>query len=278
MRIALCSAYPLADRHYHRKLLLHELCKFREEGIVTELHLLYGGIMPAAYLDQFKRMGGLSRGLNGFRQVSHRSSHTPDAAPDPVSPDPASGAGCEQALKGFTWKFAKDRGIKIALFRKYGEPASLEYFDEHKIDLAINLSGLYLPKKILERPRLAFQGGHYGVLPDLRGGDTVRWTIWKNKPLVLSHMTLAPKMDMGDILRLKELPVYRTDSMDDLRKRCQLAAVEGHIECVRQWADGTIERQPQQEADGQVYYLMGERLIAKTDKLLKEGRYDHFAS
>ena len=266
MRIAVCSAYPLADRHYHRKLLLHELCKLRAEGIITELHLIYGGIMPAAYLEQFKRMGGLSRVLGGFRQVSEKTAH--HVTDDKVVALPS----------GFTWHYARQHNINIALFRKYGDAASLEWFDEHKIDLAINLSGLYLPKKLLERPRLAFQGGHYGALPELRGGDTVRWTIWKNLPLVISHMTLAPKMDMGDILRRKELPVYRTDSMDDLRKRCQLAAVEGHIECVRKWADGSIERQTQKDEDGEVYYLMGDRLRDKAEKMLKGGSYDHFAA
>lgn len=265
MKIAVCSAYPLADRHYHRKLLLHELLKLRDEGVISQLHLIYSGIMPAAYLDQFKRMGGLSRVIGAFNQVSQPT---------------AKHAAREETIalpKGFTWQVARQNAIPIKLFRRYGDAANLEWFDEQKIDLAINLSGLYLPKKLLERPRLAFQGGHYGLLPDLRGGDTVRWSIYQNKPLTISHMTLAPQMDMGDILRRKELPVYRADSMDDLRKRCQLAAVEGHIECVRKWADGSIDRQPQRDEDGQVYYLMGERLRRAAALALKEGRYEHFA-
>ncbi len=226
---------------------------------------MVGSCLPPI-LNSFIAWGGLGRVLRGFRQVSAKT--TRQVAPDAFVALP----------KGFTWQYGKELGFKIALFRRYGEPASLRYFEEHRIDLAINLSGLYLPKKMLDAPRLAFQGGHYGALPELRGGDTVRWTIWKNQPLVISHMTLAPKMDMGDILRRKTLPVYRGETIDDLRKRCQIEAVKGHIECVRRWADKSITRQPQQEQDGQVYYLMGKRLIAKTDQLLKEQRYDHFAA
>lgn len=265
MRVVLCSAYPLADRHYHRKLLLHELLKLRDEGIISHLHLVYSGIMPADYLAQFQRMGSVQNVLSAFGKVAAKPAPKPHTT-DVVLP------------RGFTWSYARAHKVNVSLFRRYGDSASLEWFDEHKIDLAINLSGLYLPKKLLEKPRLAFQGGHYGVLPALRGGDTVRWSIYTNQPLILSHMTLAAKMDMGDILRRETLPVYRSDSIDDLRKRCQMAAVAGHVECVRRWADGSIEREVQREEDGQIYYLMGERLRRATDQRIKEGRYDHFAA
>ncbi|NIM96733.1 MAG: hypothetical protein GTO24_01220, partial [candidate division Zixibacteria bacterium] len=179
--------------------------------------------------------------------------------------------------KGLLSKLAKQNQIPVRYFSKLADMDCLEFMRSCEPDVIINLSGVYVPRELLSLPKLGVLSGHYGFLPVLRGGDTIRWTIWLDLPMVVSHMFLAPELDMGDILRTSPIPVTRGDTIACIRKKCQMAVVEGHLEILDSIARGSLKRRVQRKAEGSVFFMMGRHLRKQVDKKLELGLYENYA-
>jgi methionyl-tRNA formyltransferase len=119
-------------------------------------------------------------------------------------------------------------------------------------------------------------GAHYADLPRIRGGDTVRWSVLLDHPLAVTHLFLAPALDMGDIVARTPVPVEKGDSIEDLRRKCRRACERGHLRVIDSIVDGTLEASPQRLEDGSTFYRMGRYLREKADRALADRAYSHY--
>lgn len=265
MKVLLHSAFPLLDRHPYRKEFLQHLAKL--SGKVEDATLVYTHTRMQDYaqeaLKQIRNLplrqlaGSKKNGLPPRRQAS-------------------SDTGSSSGPSGTLSDLAGQLDVSVQHFHRLQDSRCRSFISDFKPDVIFALSGLYIPKSILAIPAIGMIGAHYGLLPDIRGGDTVRWSILLDRPLFVTHMTLSAKMDMGDILLQTSVPSKEGDTIGDLRKKCRYLNGQGHIKVLDALLDGSLAPLPQKEEEGTTFYRMGKRLREKVDFLLKENKYSHY--
>ncbi len=260
MRIAILSSLPWLDRHSYKKFLLVELAKkpwVRRSDVV----LVYGGTKLSDYIKQARRFG-IADGLKKLRSLSgangSRSTFHQEKRPNRLT------------------SLAAELGIASRFFDRLSAPECLSFLQAFRPDVACNLSGQYIPSRVLAIPRHGVFGAHYALLPKLRGGDTVRWSIFLDRPVFVCHMALASEMDMGDILRTERVPAVRGDRLEDIYYRCQMTSAKGHLQLLEDLEAGRMTRTSQRKEQGSLFYRMGRYLKSRVDQALRENRYSHY--
>jgi hypothetical protein len=247
------SSHPLADRGAHKVDLLSGLV---ESDI--DVTVLYAGTRLRDYTRELRR-----RSLSDVRRIALGRSSKSDG----------SGGGA-QGLGGA----ARELGVRVVSFPTLRAPEALRFVGDLEPDVVLNLSALFVPPAFLEGAQDRTIGAHYAELPRLRGGDTVRWSILLDVPLLVSHQVLTNELDMGDVVARRAVEIERGDDIAAVRRKCQRASVDGHLEVAAAMGAGTLVRQPQDRAAGSTFFRMGSFLRARVDELLREGRYSHYGS
>jgi hypothetical protein len=282
MKVAILSAFPRIDRHAYKTYFLERLLErpwVRPEDVL----LVYGNARLRDYRKELGRLGAgeVLRRLPGLvsRRLGGGTGGRPGAGigaetggrSDTPSTGRSAGASSMAAL-------ARRRGARVAVFDTLSSQKCLDLLREFAPNSIHNLSGAYVPRSLLELGTgpAGVVGGHYGLLPDLRGTDTVRWSIHLDVPLAVSHMALVPELDMGDILSVRPVAVERGDTFARIYRKCQLASADGHLDVLDSVRAGTLTRTPQRKEDGSLFQRMGPFLRRKVDAKLERGEYAHY--
>ena len=90
-----------------------------------------------------------------------------------------------------------------------------------KPDLIITAAfGQILPKELLEAPKYGCINVHASLLPELRGGAPIHYSIIQGKEKTgITIMFMAEKLDAGDILTQVEVPISETDTVGTLHDK-----------------------------------------------------------
>ena len=257
MRVVVLSSYPKVDRFAYKQRILEGLL---ERG--HDVRIVYSGIRPKDYLKEARRRDlsdVAAKVLNRFK----RSKPTEQKSSEP-----------SETLSSV----AARRGVQVGNFESLGSDEALSFINNFDPEHGINLSGLYIPGKVIDAVGGRIAGGHYGDLPRFRGRDTVRWPILLDHPTVVTHMYLARKYDTGDILLKSPISVTPGMNIAAIRAACQEASATGHLQVVDAFAQGTLQPQPQADEDGSTFYEMGSFLRRQVDQRLSDGRYSSEAA
>jgi methionyl-tRNA formyltransferase len=264
MKVAILSAFPRIDRHAYKTYFLEQLLDrpwLRPEDVL----LVYGNARLQDYRRELARLGAgeVLRRLPGLLSQRRRTTGQPTA---------------ERAGASSVAGLARRRGVRVAVFGTLASRGCLDLLREFTPDAIHNLSGAYVPRPLLALGTgpAGVVGGHYGLLPDLRGTDTVRWSIHLDVPLAVSHMALVPELDMGDILSVRPVAVQRGDTFARIYRKCQFASADGHLDVLDAVRAGTLVRTPQRQEDGSLFQRMGPFLRGKVDAKLARGDYAHY--
>jgi folate-dependent phosphoribosylglycinamide formyltransferase PurN len=260
MRIAILSSLPWLDRHNYKKFFLEELAK-KPWVQRSDVVLVYGRTKLSDYIKEARRFG-IPDGLKKLRSLSGTKGLRP--------------AGPQEKRPKRLTSLAAELGIASHYFDRLVAPECLSLLQAFQPDVVCNLSGQYIPSRVLAIPRHGVFGAHYALLPELRGGDTVRWSIFLDRPVFVCHMALAPEMDMGDILRMERVPVVSGDRLEDIYYRCQMTSAKGHLQLLEDLEGGRMTRTSQRKGQGSLFYRMGRHLRSKVDQALRENRYSHY--
>jgi methionyl-tRNA formyltransferase len=256
MRILVLSAFPFLDYQAYRQEFLRHLGRHLPD--VNDVALVYSHATLSAHFAEAKRLSG---NINVRQKLIRK-----------VSGEKAGTIKAKERLE----KLAAKLEIPVRKFSRLGDTTCLRFIREFRPDVIFSLAGVYIPNEVLTLPHIGVVGAHYALLPDIRGGDTIRWTIFLNKPLYVSHMLLASKIDMGDILLRVPVTVEPGDGISDLRAKCQDLNGKGHMDVLDHLLAGTLRAEPQQENQGHTFYRMGQYLQNKVDRMLSERRYNHY--
>lgn len=109
--------------------------------------------------------------------------------------------------------------------------------------------GQFLPETLLQAPTHGAINVHASLLPKYRGGAPVHYALIKGeKETGVTIMEMVKKMDAGDIIRQKSLPILPTDDVGTLFDKLSLLGRDLLLETLPAYLSGELTPVPQDEA------------------------------
>ncbi len=118
-----------------------------------------------------------------------------------------------------------------------------------KPDLIITCAyGQFIPSILIDYPKYKAINTHGSLLPKYRGGAPIQYSIINGETKTgISIIYMTKKMDAGDILYVKELPIDIKDTNTTLFNKLSDVAREALIEFLPSFFKGEFKRLPQNE-------------------------------
>jgi hypothetical protein len=288
MKVAILNAFPRVDRQRYKGTVLTGLAD--RAGLVEDVVMVYAFTDVRDLAKKARRQYGTREGLSRLRSgaagVAHPvvgaataliggAGNDSDSPGDPLAP-PVKDGSTKEPSRAIP-KLAMDLGFGVKMYDRYSEEDCVELMKTFRPTVILNLGGQYVPKALFAVPPAGVVGGHYASLPEIRGADTVRWTVLLDRPLVVSHQVLAPAFDTGDVVRRAAVPVRRGDTILDLRAKCQAEHATGCLALVDTLGSGELSREPQHPDGGSYFRPMGRYLRERTDEILASATYSHYS-
>ncbi|MGE7767662.1 methionyl-tRNA formyltransferase [Peribacillus sp. NPDC096540] len=116
---------------------------------------------------------------------------------------------------------AEKQGIPVYQPEKIRENEELEKIIALKPDLVVTAAfGQILPNELLEAPKYGCINVHASLLPELRGGAPIHYSILQGKEKTgITIMYMAEKLDAGDILTQAEVTIEEEDNVGTLHDK-----------------------------------------------------------
>lgn len=109
--------------------------------------------------------------------------------------------------------------------------------------------GQFLPEKILQAPKLGAINVHASLLPKYRGGAPVHYSIIEGeKETGVTIMEMIKKMDAGDILSQRAIPITKKDDVGTMFDRLSLVGKELLLDTLPKIIANEITPIPQDES------------------------------
>lgn len=120
---------------------------------------------------------------------------------------------------------------------------------EYNPDIIITCAyGQIIPETLLNYPKYGCINVHGSLLPKLRGGAPIHHAIINgDKTTGITIMYMDKKMDSGDIINQKEIPILDTDNLDSLYKKMSILGRDLLISTLPSIINGTNKRIKQDE-------------------------------
>lgn len=96
---------------------------------------------------------------------------------------------------------------------------TLDYLTEHPVDLCIISGARILSKRVINAAGGKILNVHPGMLPDIRGLDTLLWSIYYNQPAGITAHFIGSKIDSGLFIYKAKLELYKNDTIIDVSLR-----------------------------------------------------------
>lgn len=121
-------------------------------------------------------------------------------------------------------KVAQDNGLKVLQPVKLaGSPEMDEVIALHPDLLITAAYGQFLPTKMLQAARIAAINVHGSLLPKYRGGAPIQYAVMNgDKETGVTIMYMVKKMDAGDILAQRKVPITKQDDSGTMFQKLSL--------------------------------------------------------
>ncbi|WP_071459399.1 methionyl-tRNA formyltransferase [Bacillus massilinigeriensis] len=144
---------------------------------------------------------------------------------------------------------AEKHGIPVYQPEKIREQSELEKILRIEHDLIVTAAfGQILPKALLNAPRLGCINVHASLLPKLRGGAPIHYSIIRGyEKTGITIMYMAEKLDAGDILTQTEVMIEEEDNVGTLHDKLSKAGADLLSETLPKLIEGRINPAPQND-------------------------------
>ncbi|MCM3600240.1 methionyl-tRNA formyltransferase [Robertmurraya korlensis] len=151
---------------------------------------------------------------------------------------------------------AEKHGIPVLQPEKIRVREDLDQVLSLKPDLVVTAAfGQILPKELLEAPTLGCINVHASLLPELRGGAPIHYSIIQGKEKTgITIMYMAEKLDAGDILTQVEVEITETDTVGSLHDKLSEAGSKLLLDTLPRLIKGELEPIPQNEKEATFAY------------------------
>lgn len=146
-------------------------------------------------------------------------------------------------------KLALDNDIEVYQPIKIIE--EYQYILEKEPDIIITAAyGQIIPKEILDYPKYGCINVHGSLLPKLRGGAPIHHAIMNGDKVVgVTIMYMDKKMDSGDIISQRSIPLNDNDILDDVYGKVSLLGKDLLLETLPSILNNTNNRIKQNEEE-----------------------------
>jgi len=137
---------------------------------------------------------------------------------------------------------AVQQGIPVFQPEKIRQKDELEKILSLKPDLVVTAAfGQILPKELLEAPKFGCINVHASLLPELRGGAPIHYSIINgHEKTGITIMYMAEKLDAGDILTQVEVQIEENDNVGTLHDKLSKAGAKLLSETVPKLLNGEL--------------------------------------
>ncbi|WP_270313081.1 methionyl-tRNA formyltransferase [Vagococcus fluvialis] len=144
---------------------------------------------------------------------------------------------------------ALKHGIKVLQPEKISGSPEMEEIISLNPDLIVTAAfGQFLPETLLKAPKLGAINVHASLLPKYRGGAPVHYSIIKgDSETGVTIMRMVKKMDAGDMLSQKAIPISKTDDVGSMFDKLSLLGKDMLLEMLPEFIAGNIKETPQDE-------------------------------
>lgn len=181
-----------------------------------------------------------------------------------TQPDRAKGRGKTVAFSPVK-ELALENGIKILQPEKVGDDLFLDDLEALGADIhAVTAYAQKLPSRLLEMAPKGCINVHPSLLPKYRGAIPIPAAILNGDDVSgVTIMNMAEKMDAGDILLQRRIPLAGDETTQSLEKKAAEVGAELLIEAIDAIEAGTIE--PVRQDDSKSTYV---KQLKKEDGLI----------
>ena len=144
---------------------------------------------------------------------------------------------------------AVKHGLLVLQPEKISGSAEMDKIIELAPDLIVTAAfGQFLPEKILQAPKFGAINVHASLLPKYRGGAPVHYSIIEGeKETGVTIMEMVKKMDAGDILSQKAIPITKSDDVGTMFERLSVVGKELLLDTLPKLLNNQITPIPQAE-------------------------------
>jgi methionyl-tRNA formyltransferase len=137
---------------------------------------------------------------------------------------------------------AEKHGIPVYQPEKIKNEEDLNQVLDLKPDLIVTAAfGQILPNKLLEAPKYGCINVHASLLPELRGGAPIHYSILQGKEKTgITIMYMVEKLDAGDIISQVEVEIEERDHVGTLHDKLSAAGAELLIDTIPPLLAGEI--------------------------------------
>jgi methionyl-tRNA formyltransferase len=145
---------------------------------------------------------------------------------------------------------AEKHGIPVYQPEKIREKEELEKVLALKPDLIVTAAfGQILPKELLEAPEHGCINVHASLLPELRGGAPIHYSIIRGKKTTgVTIMYMVEKLDAGDMISSVEVEIDEKDHVGTLHDKLSEAGAKLLIDTLPALLNGELTPQKQDES------------------------------
>jgi methionyl-tRNA formyltransferase len=145
--------------------------------------------------------------------------------------------------------FARERGLEVGQPEKVRDPAFVERIRVLAPEaFAVAAYGKILPKALLDVPPLGAVNVHGSLLPRYRGAAPIQRAILAGESMTgVTIMLMNERMDAGDVLAVREMPIEPDDTAETLSQRMSVIGAAALVETLEAWQGGAIRPVPQRE-------------------------------
>lgn len=139
-------------------------------------------------------------------------------------------------------ELAEQYNIEVLQPAKLSESPEMEKIISLQPDLMITAAyGQFLPTKLLAAAKIAAINVHGSLLPKYRGGAPIQYSIINgDKETGVSIMYMVKKMDAGDIISQRSIPIEDTDDSGTMFKKLSLLGRDLLLETLPKLISGDV--------------------------------------
>ncbi len=142
--------------------------------------------------------------------------------------------------------------LNLPLFqpKKLSKSPEMEKMISLKPDLIITAAfGQFLPMKLIDSAKIAAINVHGSLLPKYRGGAPVQYSIMNgDKKTGITIMYMVKKMDAGDIISQKAVPITNSDDTETMFEKLSIIGRDLLLETLPKVIAGKVQGVAQDEA------------------------------
>ena len=143
---------------------------------------------------------------------------------------------------------AQERGILVYQPEKVSTPEAVAHLRAYEPDLFVVMAyGQLLSQEVIDLPRLACINAHASLLPRHRGAACIQAAIEAgDNKTGITIMHIVKKMDAGDIICTREIPLRGRETAETLHDDLARLAPDALLEAIAALEAGTATRTPQE--------------------------------